>query len=45
MFFSTVLTFFIVPATYLIVERTRERLQQRRTEPEPSAAAAVAGGK
>jgi multidrug efflux pump len=45
MFFSTVLTFFIVPATYLIVERTRERLQRRRTEPEPSAAAAVAGGK
>jgi len=47
MFFSTVLTFFIVPATYLIVERTRERMRQRRAQRErgPEPVAAVAGGK
>jgi multidrug efflux pump len=43
MFFSTVLTFFIVPATYLMVERGRERLRARRTA--VPAAHAVAGGR
>jgi multidrug efflux pump len=32
MLFSTVLTFFVVPATYLAVERGRERLAGRRAE-------------
>ena len=44
MFFSTLLTFFIVPATYLVIERARERVRRRTpAEAEPSAAA-VAGG-
>jgi hypothetical protein len=42
MFFSTALTFFIVPATYLIIERSRESARQRRAVP---AAAAPAGGR
>ena len=45
MFFSTVLTFFIVPATYLIIERSRERLQQRRAARAPAPTPVVAGGK
>jgi len=43
MFFSTALTFFIVPATYLIIERSRESARQRRAA--PAAAAAPAGGR
>jgi multidrug efflux pump len=30
MFFSTLLTFFIVPATYLVIEGGRERMRSRR---------------
>ena len=42
MLFSTVFTFFVVPATYLSVERARQRLAGRRgTQPEPLP---VAGG-
>jgi multidrug efflux pump len=43
MFFSTVLTFFVVPATYVVIERLRLRLGLRdsaRSEPVP-----VAGGR
>jgi hypothetical protein len=29
MFFSTVLTFFVVPATYLVVDRVRARIARR----------------
>jgi multidrug efflux pump subunit AcrB len=42
MFFSTLLTFFIVPATYLIIERARERIRERRAA--ARATPAVAGG-
>jgi len=42
MFFSTLLTFFIVPATYLIIERAREAARRRRGAPVP--APTVAGG-
>jgi multidrug efflux pump len=41
MFFSTLLTFFIVPATYIVVARTRERLG--RPARAAAAPAAVAG--
>ena len=45
MVFSTALTFFVVPATYLAVERLREGLASRRgTAAAPRAAAASAGG-
>jgi multidrug efflux pump len=43
MFFSTALTIFIVPATYLIIERARERLDRRRLA--VASAPAVAGGR
>jgi multidrug efflux pump len=48
MFFSTALTIFIVPATYLIIERARERVGRRRAAAaaEPAVAEpAVAGGR
>jgi multidrug efflux pump len=36
MFFSTLLTFFLVPATYIVIERLRQRLGVRRVrEPAP----------
>jgi multidrug efflux pump len=45
MLFSTALTFFVVPATYLAVERLREGLAARRSAAAaPRAAAASAGG-
>jgi multidrug efflux pump len=45
MLFSTALTFFVVPATYLAVERLREALAARRPRAgAPRAAAASAGG-
>jgi len=47
MLFSTALTFFVVPATYLAVERMREGLAARRGRadaPRAAAAAAGAGG-
>ena len=43
MFFSTALTIFIVPATYLIIERALEKLGRRRTAAD--AQPAVAGGR
>ena len=45
MFFSTALTFFIVPATYVLIENLRERLRGRAREPrrETSTPATVAG--
>jgi multidrug efflux pump len=43
MFFSTLLTFFIVPATYLIIERSREAARERRRS--PAAVAAPAAGR
>ncbi len=45
MFFSTALTFFVVPATYLAIARTQERLRRRTPLPRPEAGtpAAVAG--
>jgi multidrug efflux pump subunit AcrB len=46
MFFSTLLTFFLVPATYLVIERSRERMRAQRggavAGPVP---APVAGGR
>ena len=45
MFFSTLLTFFIVPATYLVIERARERLGARRGSVEAARPAVVAGGR
>jgi hypothetical protein len=44
MFFSTVLTFFVVPAAYVVIEGLRERLVGRRrtAQPEPFP---VAGGR
>ena len=43
MFFSTALTFFIVPATYVVIERVRQRVQPRAlSAPDPIP---VAGGK
>jgi HAE1 family hydrophobic/amphiphilic exporter-1 len=43
MFFSTALTFFIVPATYLVIETARERGRARRAV--PAAEPVVAGGR
>jgi len=43
MFFSTALTFFIVPATYLLIARARERRARRRSS--AAAEPAVAGGR
>ena len=43
-FFSTVLTFFVVPATYVAVERLRVRVMGERTVPE-SEPLPVAGGR
>ena len=43
MFFSTLLTFFIVPATYLTIERAREGFRARRAS--LATPAAVAGGR
>jgi multidrug efflux pump len=43
MFFSTLLTFFIVPATYLTIERAREGFRSRRAS--LATPAAVAGGR
>ena len=42
MFFSTGLTFFIVPAAYVVIERLRQRLTGGAVEPEPIS---VAGGR
>ncbi len=39
MFFSTVLTFFIVPATYVVLARTRDWMGKRVSSSEPEAAA------
>jgi multidrug efflux pump len=44
MLFSTALTFFVVPATYLAVERLRESLAERRARPSSRVAAATPGG-
>jgi len=44
MLFSTALTFFVVPATYLAVERLRERLAERRAQRAPRAVAASSPG-
>jgi multidrug efflux pump subunit AcrB len=44
MFFSTALTFFIVPATYLVIETARERARSRRRGRAPEAVP-VAGGR
>ncbi|MFP8881984.1 MAG: efflux RND transporter permease subunit, partial [Myxococcota bacterium] len=44
MFFSTLLTFFIVPATYLTIERSRERMNARRLASRVDAPAAVVAG-
>jgi multidrug efflux pump len=45
MLFSTLLTFFIVPATYIVIERLRERVsgRVRGSRPEATTPAAVAG--
>jgi multidrug efflux pump len=43
MFFSTALTIFIVPATYFLIERSLERLRQRRSA--SAVRPAVAGGR
>ena len=45
MFFSTALTFFIVPATYVLIESARARIGSRAREPRREAAtpATVAG--
>ncbi len=40
MFFSTALTFFVVPATYVVIERLRETLARRRRARAPAVAAA-----
>jgi multidrug efflux pump len=42
MFFSTALTFFVVPATYVVVERARQRVARSGDQP---AALPVAGGR
>ena len=42
MFFSTILTYFVVPATYVMLERAREQLRGAQPAPVP---VAVAGGK
>ena len=44
MFFSTGLTFVIVPAAYVVIERLRQRLLGGSVEPEPEPVA-VAGGR
>jgi multidrug efflux pump len=44
MLFSTVLTFFVVPATYFVIERARERRSAHRPA-HPAAALPVAGGR
>jgi len=45
-FFSTALTFFVVPATYVVIERARARWGGRRASAEaPSAPIPVAGGR
>jgi multidrug efflux pump len=44
MLFSTILTFFIVPATYVLVDRGRSWLLRRAPEPRESPSSAVAGG-
>ena len=44
MFFSTLLTFFIVPATYLVIERSRERMSARRLAARVEVPAAVVAG-
>jgi hypothetical protein len=45
MLFSTVLTFLIVPATYIVIALARERLGQREAaaRPEPTSPAVIAG--
>jgi multidrug efflux pump subunit AcrB len=43
-FFSTVLTFFVVPATYVAIERLRVRLMGQRRVPETEPLP-VAGGR
>jgi multidrug efflux pump subunit AcrB len=45
MFFSTLLTFLIVPATYVLIEGARERIRSRAREPRREAVtpATVAG--
>jgi multidrug efflux pump len=42
MFFSTILTFYVVPATYFVIERARERRAERAHVPH---AVPVAGGR
>lgn len=42
MFFSTILTFYVVPATYFVIERARERRAERAHLPH---AVPVAGGR
>jgi multidrug efflux pump len=44
MFFSTILTFFIVPATYVVIERMRSRVMGERTLAQRQAAANVPAG-
>jgi hypothetical protein len=42
MLFSTALTFLVVPAAYVVIERLQLRLRGRGVEPEP---VVVAGGR
>jgi len=44
MFFSTLLTFFIVPATYVVISRLRERVRPSRDESASAAPAPAAAG-
>lgn len=43
MFFSTILTFFIVPATYVVIERIRSRVMGERSVAQPQAPASAGG--
>ena len=45
MFFSTVLTFFVVPATYVVIERGRARLRPVAGRGPAAAPMPVAGGR
>ncbi len=44
MFFSTLLTFFLVPATYVVVARARERVRRGERPPQREAASAAPAG-
>ncbi len=44
MFFSTALTFFVVPASYVLIERARARLWRRAPSDAPRTPVPIAGG-